>query len=256
MLALEKAPLEDQDETLDEIEELTQSCEGWLACADQRVLTERYFKGEVCLVVEMRLKEPDAEKFVAVSKIGPLDVMDLDPAARAGCLNLEKSGLCRDNPSMFVHDIQLANLKENITLAVSVGLQSADILFGIRAPLKKLGRFGFVETVLPPMYREVCFFKNVLRGHTVSADQGGGERVQGAHKVVDDIPNDGAPCVRGGVTNAELVDFYRGFRILIDYNAVRIGVSECADRAVEIVKVLFGPINFEPATKQRVIAHG
>lgn len=248
--ALEKTRLEDQEQSLHEIDELVQAGKDWDLCADQRILTERYLKGEVCLVVEMRFKKPYSKKFVAVSKVGALDVVDLCPALRNGCLDLKESGLCGDDPAMFVHNIQLPNLKENITLPVSVGLQSADKFFGVRAPLKKLGRFGFVETILAPMYREVCFFKNFFRGPPVSANQSGSKGIQGGHKIVDDIPDDGAPGVRGDITNADFVDFYCGLCMLIDYDAVRIGISELANRTIEIVKVLYGPINFKIGTAQ------
>ena len=67
--------------------------------------------------------------------------------------------------------------------------------------------------------------------------------VEGAHKVVDHIPNDQQKTLRGSLICADLEDAISGLSIILDQNTVRASLRKLPRLQVKVVDVLIGPFN-------------
>ena len=69
------------------------------------------------------------------------------------------------------------------------------------------------------------------------------DEVEGAHKIVDHIPNDKQKTLRGSLIRADLKGAISGLSIILDQNTVRASVGELPRLSVKIVDVLVGPFD-------------
>lgn len=263
MLHSEEASFEDEGKALDEIDELTQGWHNSLSDSNRRLI-ERYLKREMCIGVELRLKESNAANFIAVfERKGRLILRHADgsPYLWRGYhkCNVAHGSSGRKYSPMLVGDVELMQLPENVSLASTVRLQAADDFFDLRAdPFEEVGSvLIFGQSRLIPTYWEIGFSQHlIVDTGAIFKDEFGSEAVERASQVVNDISNVSAPFGWHIFSDAHTVDFDRWFRLFVGPNSVSFAVSERFDSVCQIVKVFYGPVDLYPATEQRITVHG
>src|SRR5665647_820658 len=170
-LRSEKALLENEDEALHEIDELTERWHHRLTFGNLRFVV-RYLKDEVGIGIEVRFPKGHSQNLVAFferersivegqgdGRLGGLP-RDLDPA---------EITVGRDNPAVLIDDVQLVQSPEGISLSSTVRLQVANDFFNLRTgSAEKCDSLVVGQARLLPTYWEVSFLDRRLRGDLAS----------------------------------------------------------------------------------------
>jgi len=131
-----------------------------------------------------------------------------------------------------------------------IGLQTANDFFGIRANPLEESRHLLSREPTRPTYWEVGvthhFFGDRLG--FPEDNEAHGERIEGRHEIMQDIPDNAAEFGRYLSCDAKPVDFDRWFRIFIHHNGVWVATAKKIEKSLKICKVLIGPVDLYPAT--------
>jgi hypothetical protein len=252
---LKESAFENEDKALHEIDELTKRWHERIAI-NNLALAERYFKNEMGIGLIFRKKKGDSKKFIAFFK-RELRSQCLYPFGelstfRMGELNAGEIGANRNNGPVFINNVQSIEAPEGFPLTSTVRLQSADDFFDFQSdPLEKSGgsTIGFRKVSLAPVYWEICFLQDGFAGKALADNQGSSQSVECPHQIVNDIPNKSAPDNGDWLFNMKAVDFDSWLRIIIHDNFVRISFLKGRDFLIEVVKVLYGPVDFYPTAQ-------
>lgn len=114
-------------------------------------------------------------------------------------------------------------------LASTVRLHPSDDLFdkGTFSLEEPSSSFVAGKLIHTPTYWEVGFTQHIFRGISVGLEhQCGGQTVQGASQIVDNVPDDGAKIGRNIFDNTNAIDFDAGFRLFIGEEIICVTLSE------------------------------
>jgi hypothetical protein len=247
-----EAPPKEIDDALDEIDQLLECWENRLTI-DNLALAKRYAKGEMGMGIEVRLEENHTKQFVAFFERKRCSHSMAGGDARS--INSLEIGANGDDGAVFIDHIEALQAPEGFPAPSTVWLQPSEVFFSTRShALKKRTPLGFGEVTTIPTYWEVGFVYDCLGGMAIGDDKARGKTVQRGSEVVHDIADDAAPLGWNRLDYVHLIDFYRRLRIFIDDDSVRLSGSEGRDLSTQIVKVLFGPVNLDPAAKDRMVS--
>jgi hypothetical protein len=159
---------------------------------------------------------------------------------------------------MFVGDVEVIQLPENLALASTVRLHPANEFFGGCAyATEEPGRPVPRQARFIPSNWEIGFTQDVLPDCGVGPfNESNCKTIQCAPKIVDNVSDISAEISRNIFQDSNAIDFYTGFRLFIEGEILRISMLEPLHRLYEVVKVFVGPIDLYPATEQRITVHG
>lgn len=242
---------EELDDAVHQLDQLTQRWQDRLSIENLRFV-ERYAKAELCLCVEMLFKEVGLENYVAIferkwrprpvdDSVGDIPDCGVNGDFKGNIGNLHGG---RNDSSMLINDVQPVQTPQGIALPSTVRLQRSDCFFNVGADTsKEIGSFPLGELALAPMYWEVGFlhyvFGRMPGGHNHACSQ----RVEGSHKIVNNVADVGSPQYGDGFSYSNAIEFCRGLSLFIGEDRVSITTLEGLNLSVEIVKVFFCPVN-------------
>ena len=263
---LEKPP-ELIDDVLDKLNKLMERWNDRLTMNNLR-LAERYFKAKLHILVHFRVGGID-EEFVAhlqrVQIVGgfkeqvelredrqfPRQLRHV-PQDVGTDVNAPEGRPNGYQQAVLVGVIQFMEHPELMSLPTLVRLDRANRFYsGLRQALYFSGAIGFVfrGSVLN---RKVDMAAGIAGCKRADHEELEREMVQGAAEAVNGVASENGEASRRVPDARDIVDWFSRVRIALGPDFIRVGVEECADDAIQVMDVLFGPFDFRPDAEQLV----
>jgi hypothetical protein len=258
----ENVPSKNIDKALSELDELVECWNNRLSI-ENMTFAKRYFKGEmeVGLVFEIPYAALVGNKFVAIFKRKfPIRSCGDVPRTGGQLINpvydkfvsetkITMSGSNWNQQEVFISDVDLVETQEGIVPSL-VRLEPLDQFDCRCAGSLDFGDSARVKVGLGRTYWERSVF---CCSPAIITDQIVGQQIEGGAKVVDAISDDSAPLKRDGLAFAKAVNFVTGLRVYLHDDGMRLSALESNDSCVKVRKMLFGPVDLYPDSKQGVL---
>jgi hypothetical protein len=270
---LTKEPREKIYEAFDKLDKLTERWNQRLTL-DNLALTERYLKGELRIIVNLRQVVAalgrDFEEYCAIFQRKL-------PVCRANTYR-QRNIWWYDQFGGQVGDVvEGAGKVENEALVCHahghqelVFIRDIELMETPERVVRSLVRLGFLDEVYGCLRRSLYLsrrtgFKSIGEGYSVfehrepgirldlfpfGTNQLADQQVEGGPEIVDCIADDGTPPERRLGQHSKLKEQIACIRIVIGEDFVGVGLQEALDQGFEIADVLLGPFDLYPDTAE------